>query len=426
MLVALVWVPLARHQAEEYLELARAPVGDSSLLRPPGYVAFLRLVGTFSGGLDLVDFRAIYFAQALVLGLGTVAVFLIARRFLEESAAFLLALAFVCHPLAVVLVGYVHYDMLHISLLALSTLGVVLAFDRERPSLRWAWVAGVVVGLATLTRPVTLLFPATIALALGWLRPGTPRERWLAWAAFTAAMALTLAPRTIGNFQRTSRFIPVNAQTGAAFWPMTVTDLHPDSDNFPWVPLWQQRGASALAARLGPAAHNPDIFQQQPIPVDAALSSLAASQFRAQPAVYFQNVAHNLVFFWTGDSRRVLREFQFYQFADKSPPPDAPPVRYFIYMSAALHLLAAVGLLIGCWRRNRVIVLAGSLFLALWALHALVYLDARYLYARLPFLFWFAAYGLREILPTSIPARDLFAAGVLGGASLVGLGLLLT
>jgi 4-amino-4-deoxy-L-arabinose transferase-like glycosyltransferase len=425
LLVAVVWVPLARHQAEEYLELALAPAGESSLLRPPGYVAFLRLVGFFSGGLDLANFRAIYFAQALVLGLGTVAVFLVARRFLEESAAFLLALAFGCHPLAVALVGYVHYDLLHIGLLALSTLGVVLAFDRERLSWRWAVAAGVVVGLATLTRPVTLFFPATLALALAWLRLGIPRERWLTWVAFTAAMALTLAPRTLGNFQRTGRFIPVNAQTGAAFWPMTATALHPDSDNFPWVPLWQQRGAPALAARLGPAAQNSDVFQQQPLPVDAALSSLAAEQFRAQPAVYFQNVARNLVFFWTGDSRRVLRAFQFYQFVEKTPPPDAPPVRYFICLSAALHLLAAVGLLIGCWRRQPVIMLAGSLFFSLWALHALVYLDARYLYARLPFLFWFAAYGLREMLPARFPARDVFVGGVLCAASMVGLGLLL-
>jgi 4-amino-4-deoxy-L-arabinose transferase-like glycosyltransferase len=423
-LVAVVWVPLARQQAEEYLELALAPIGESSLLRPPGYVAFLRLVGAFTGGLDLLNFRAIYLAQAVLPGLGAVAVFLVARRFLEESAACLLALAFGCHPLVVVLVGYVHYDGLHISLLALSSLCVVNAFGGERPALRWALVAGVVVGLATLTRPVTLLFPATLALALRWLS-GTPRERWLGWATFTAAMALTLAPRTINNFYRTGRFIPVNAQAGAAFWPMTESALNPDSDNFPWVPLWQQRGAAALAPRLGSAASNPEIFQQQPGSVDEALLSLAAERFRAEPRVYFQNVAHNLVFFWTGDSRRVIREFLFCQFAEKSPPANAPAVRYFIYLSAALHLLAAAGLLRGWSRRNPVILLAGSLFLALWVMHALVYLDARYLYASLPFLFWFAAYGLREMLPLRFRQRDLFVAGILCGASILGLGLLL-
>ncbi len=423
--VCLVWVPLARHQAEEYLELAMQAGGDSSLLRPPGYVAFLRLVGALAGGLDAANFRAIYFAQAVVHGCGAIAVYLVARRFLEESAACLLALAYGCCPLAVMLVGYVHYDLLHLSLLALSTLAVVEAFAGERPSWRWALAAGMVVGLATLTRPVTLFFPFTLALALAWLRLGTPRERWLAWAAFTLAMALALAPRTWGNYQRTGRLIPVNAQTGAAFWPMTEMLLSPDSDNFPWVPLWQQRGAPAVAAKLGPAAQSPDFFQQQPVRADAALAALAVEGFRAQPGVYFQNVARNTAFFWTGDSRRVFREFLFYQFAEKSPSPNALAVRYAIFLEVILKLCAVVGLLIGCRRRNPAIVLGGALFLAIWALHTLVYLDARYLYARLPFLFWFAAYGLREMLPARFQARDPFVAGLFAAASLIGLGLLL-
>jgi hypothetical protein len=117
-LVAFVWTPLERHQAEEYFELAQAPAGtESSLFRPPGYVAFLRGVGDLSGGLRINQYAPVYLAQGVVLGLTAVGLFLLVRRWLSPAAACLLALAFGFHPLAVLLVGYVHYDLLHVAFL---------------------------------------------------------------------------------------------------------------------------------------------------------------------------------------------------------------------------------------------------------------------------------------------------------------------
>ena len=418
-LMTSVWVPLETHQAEEYVALAQSPDAPASLLRPPGYVAFLRLVGGLDGGLRADDHGLIYLAQAVLLGLATAAFFLVARRWLEPAAACVLALAFGCHPLALVLVGYLHYDLLHLALLVFTSWCLVNGFGSPRVSWPWVALAGVAAGLTTLTRPMTLVLPAVLAAALGWRRGGEGRRCALAWAIFVVVMGLTLAPRTVGNFLRTGRVIPVNAQTGAAFWPMTDAVMHPTSENFPWVNEWHENGEPLAIRKLGPAAGGSDAFMTLTLPLDDLLKARAWELFRAQPAVYFENVAGNLLFFWTGDSRRFIKAFQFYQVADRPSATDKWVIGYYVFASAVLHLLAAGGFILAWWRRERTLVLAGSVFLTLWLVHALVYLDARYLYAGLPFFLWFAAYGLRELLPARWP-RDLAACGALAALSVIG------
>ncbi len=424
-LMATVWQPLELHQAEEYVALAQTPNAPSSLLRPPGYVAFLRIVGGLAGGLHADSYWPVYLAQAGLLGVATAAFFLVARRWMEEPAACVLALAFGCHPLALVLAGYLHYDLLHLVLLVLTSWCLVNGFGS--PRILWLWVvlAGVAAGLTTLTRPMTLALPAVLAFALWWLR-GDEWRRWaLAWAVCVVVMGLTIAPRTLGNFERTGRVIPVNAQTGAAFWPMTDVLLHPTSDNFPWVNEWHENGEPLAASQLGPAASRGDAFMTMTLPMDDLLKARAWEIFRAQPSVYFENVAANLLFFWTGDSRRFIRAFLFYQVADRPSAIAVWVVGYYVLASVVLHTLAAYGFVLAWWRRERPLVLAGSVFLTLWFVHALVYLDARYLYAGLPFFLWFAAYGLRELLRGRW-RRDLVAAACLAGLSFTGLaGLLL-
>lgn len=422
--VAGIWQPLERNQAEEYFELAQAPAGESSLFRPPGYAEFLRDVGRLSGGLVKNDYRNIYFAQGLLLGLAAVGLFLIAQRWLQPGAAFLLALAFGCHPLAIILVGYVHYDLLHLTLLIWLSLAVVHALGGEAPSLPWTIAAGVIGALTTLTRPMTLIFPFVLALVLLWRNHPERRKNWMAGAVFAVAMLLTIAPRTWANYQRSGQFIPVNAQTGAALWPMTVAPIRATSDNFPWVDLWGKQGAPLLREKLGIEGEAKDVFQRRPVEVDAILRAHAKEQLRAQPEVYFSNVLRNAVFFWMGDSRQTVRAFLFYQFVDRSPPPQTFATRYFSAYSALLHLFGALGLALAFWRKECTLLWLGAVFLSLWLAHSLVYLDARYLYAELPFLICFAGYGLREIFPARWP-RDQVAGGALLALSALGLILVL-
>ncbi|WP_026370461.1 tetratricopeptide repeat protein [Kallotenue papyrolyticum] len=97
--------------------------------------------------------------------------------------------------------------------LFLLTLLALLRYDRQ-PQTRWALAAGVLFGLATLTRSLPLL---TLPLVVLWLVWGRHRERRVLRhaAGFALAAALTIAPWTLRNALAYGAFIPV--ETGLSF-----------------------------------------------------------------------------------------------------------------------------------------------------------------------------------------------------------------
>jgi 4-amino-4-deoxy-L-arabinose transferase-like glycosyltransferase len=102
-------------------------------------------------------------------------------------------------------------------LLAASAWGLLrLSRDvRHRP---WAVTAGVVLGLATLTRPVALLVPAVLVV-WAFVAPRRERGQWLrAMAIVCAAFVVTLLPWTLRNYRVQHRFVPVTTVSGKAFW----------------------------------------------------------------------------------------------------------------------------------------------------------------------------------------------------------------
>src|SRR5579871_3129390 len=79
VLIALLFEPLRLYQAEDYLALSRQSSGvPPSLFRPPGYVAFLRLINATGGPISNDRAWPIYVGQGVVLGLATVAWYVIA------------------------------------------------------------------------------------------------------------------------------------------------------------------------------------------------------------------------------------------------------------------------------------------------------------------------------------------------------------
>ena len=180
--------------------------------------------------------------------LGTLAValmgFVAGRLWGRRVGLIALALGATCVPLIVV-GGSLLTETLF-TVLALGAVAATVVAVGSTHRVRWALVAGVLVGAAVLTR--TNGFVVLPALALGLWGP-SPRRSWRALApvgALVAATVVAIAPWTLRNASRMHAFVPVSTEAGSALigtynatvqhapnhprtwhWPRLVPELQP-------------------------------------------------------------------------------------------------------------------------------------------------------------------------------------------------------
>jgi len=199
-------------QTGAFAPTAQAEPGGASALRPPLYP--LVLAGTYEA-------TGARWTPARLLGvlLGTLAVgllFLLADVVFGRSIAkWTGGLAAMYPPLTWLPAG-LSAENLFIPLALAALLALVRL--RATGSLRWAAGAGLLIGLAALTRSngLVLLVPALLAIFAG--RDGaarTLRERRLpAAGALLAALVVTLVPWTVRNASEFGRLLPLGTQSG--------------------------------------------------------------------------------------------------------------------------------------------------------------------------------------------------------------------
>jgi 4-amino-4-deoxy-L-arabinose transferase-like glycosyltransferase len=183
--------------------------GGPSAIRGPGYPLFLAGVYVVSG--NSMDAGRV--AGALLGALAVWLLYLIVRRLWGLPTALVVAAMAAVFPPLVLL----SRDLLSESLFIVLELAAVLAvlnFRRAGGALRWALVAGALVGLAALTRNTA--FALVIAIPLG-LCLGNPLRRpglLVAPAVGLAAAALVIAPWTIRNAVEFHTFVPLTTSSG--------------------------------------------------------------------------------------------------------------------------------------------------------------------------------------------------------------------
>jgi hypothetical protein len=178
-------------------------------LRPPGYPMFLAGVyGVTGGGPGAGRVAQALLGTAIVALIGLIALQLWGMRAKVVASG----IAAVYPPL--VLVGATLLSEPLFVVLLLGATVAALAHRCAERGMRWALAAGVLAGLAWLTRSLALL----AFLPLAWLlwdgRPRWSRAALAAPAAFLAAAALVVAPWTIRNAVVMHAFIPVSDQGG--------------------------------------------------------------------------------------------------------------------------------------------------------------------------------------------------------------------
>jgi 4-amino-4-deoxy-L-arabinose transferase-like glycosyltransferase len=200
-----------------FARIGSGPSGQTAF-RPPGYPYLLAGVYALSGverAQDSTRFRAGRVANALV---GTVIVALIgllsAQLFGRRVALVALALGAVYLPL--ILVGGSLMSEPLFAALLLGALAAAVKHRRSARPYRWALLAGLLGGLAILTRANAAIILAPLAVAVWDARP---RWSWRALAPPAALVAVALAavaPWTIRNAVVLDSFVPVSTQLGTA------------------------------------------------------------------------------------------------------------------------------------------------------------------------------------------------------------------
>jgi 4-amino-4-deoxy-L-arabinose transferase-like glycosyltransferase len=176
---------------------------------PIGYPLFLSGLFRLGGGAIPPLLAAQLANLALYLGLMVTLAWCARRIFRSKLAGriALLLLAFLPNHIA-----YVSLTSSEILFAFLSTLGVALLIrGREREGLWLRLAAGLVLGLATWTKPAAVLLPAMVLGVLHLRAPG----RFVRGAAVVYfALALTLVPLGVRNWRAFGRFVLVSTNGG--------------------------------------------------------------------------------------------------------------------------------------------------------------------------------------------------------------------
>jgi 4-amino-4-deoxy-L-arabinose transferase-like glycosyltransferase len=207
--------------------------GRPTAFRPPGYPYFLGAVyHVFKADRESVKerVRVARIAQAFV-GTALVALVGLVALQLWGSVAGLVALGLAAIYLPLILVGGAVMSEPLFDVFMVASLAAVLAHRRSRHRYAWALAAGVLAGLAALTRAQALILLLPLALAVWDGRPWRARAALGPPLVLVLAALLTITPWTIRNARELHAFVPISTQFGSAL-AGTYNDLsRADTEN---------------------------------------------------------------------------------------------------------------------------------------------------------------------------------------------------
>ena len=231
-LLFVIMLPLDAGDSPEYdnyaLRLLSGLGFSTNLSRPPMYPSFLAGIYFFFGH----SFLAVRIIQALLDSVTCLFAFFIGKRvFGDKRPALLGGLLAAVSPSLIASTSYILTETLTAFLLTAS---VLLLLKAQAESKKEGWLfSGVVLGLATLTRPVTILFP--FFLLAGFLFFSHRKARAVFFViVFCLGMALPILPWTVRNALVFHRFVPISVGSGFNLW---VGSYLPWNGDYNWKDL---------------------------------------------------------------------------------------------------------------------------------------------------------------------------------------------
>ena len=350
----LYWVdkPLT-HDEREYLALAQSVSAGRGFVytashetgtaqqfgRAPAYPLFLTMIGAGAGERqhEASPVR-VKVAQSIVGAIGVWIIGLLALRALGPRTAVIAAGIAAVYPPLVWMPAYVLSETLYSALALGAALLLDVAMDHadETRSARaggaLTLVAGLLAGIAILTRPAMLFF---LPLAVVWL---VRRRRTVLAVALVAAAGAVVAPWTARNIRAYGTFVLVASEGGVTFW----TGNHP------------------LARGEGDLAANPQIKRAE-IAFRAAHPGLTAEELEP---LYYRDAIRTILDrpgWWLG----LLARKAFYTVVPIGPSYTLHSTRYFAaslasYLLVLPFALAGAGVVLRSRRRSTALLLLAA------------------------------------------------------------------
>ena len=180
----------------------------------PGYPVFLMLLSLALPG-QLLFLRV---AQAAVTAVGTLLVFRLGDRMVGRPAAIAAGLVYALDPLLVVASGLLYPEATAAVLLPAITLIAMAAAERDQVG-RSA-LAGGLLGILALLRPVALVLPPVVGAWIALTSATRPARRVAHLGALAFAFLLVLAPWTVRDYRIHGQLVPP-ATAGTHTAPVT-------------------------------------------------------------------------------------------------------------------------------------------------------------------------------------------------------------
>lgn len=336
-----------------------SPNGPLVFERTPLYPGLLAgLYGVFGETV-----LAVQLTQALLGAATAVLVWWIGRRLFGTAVGIISASAFALYPLAIWYASAVFSETLFTFLLTGFVAMVLWWFDVR--GCRLAAASGAVLGLAMLTRPVALLLPFVIGVAILVRRrsaPGLLSE----FALFLLAVGLAIAPWTVRNYVASGgRFIPIATGGGGTIAYGTQYALDPLPAKI------GRKPARELRARQNPEG-NPPMFDPAE---DEALYERAIRAILAKPGRFLKAT--------------LVRAGRFWYFAYTPQR-----IAFCLILHLPILLFAAFGIANAIKSRVRGCGILIVIVAYFWGLHSVSHAIVRYSVPIMPLVIVFASYGL--------------------------------
>jgi 4-amino-4-deoxy-L-arabinose transferase-like glycosyltransferase len=394
--------PRLSPDSSEYLTLAtnirahgsfslspRAPY-TPTIRRPPGYPLFLALFGA--------SLNATRMAQSLLDALVSAMICAVAARRVRLRWAAAAGLIYAVHPGAIFYANTILSETPFTFLLSSAIALLVVAIHRD--GLGWAGVAGIVMALAALCRPIGAPLIVVAAGVLLLSATQVPRRFRMA-GVFCAAALLTLAPWLIRSGVLAGRFVlvsstgPVNfaLATVSGQWNLNDQASIFQSDYFSRVDPCGRSVSRARSPRESAAADD--------ICLEEAMSNL-----RRNPGYYARSRLSQLIHFPLTSFDFVTGNQSTFGTAIAQRQYRALALKLFLYalFSFAPLLLAFAGTLLA-WR-----FIEDRLAAAVWtftiAIYAPGFVEYRYFLPAVPMVLVCAAFGIDQLRRPRAAAAD--------------------